>query len=190
MSKKGEHTQREQEKQVLEWGELILSLRTQKHLTRSALISRCCKRMSEIDPEYDDKDVPNEAWLARVERNESVTATRQKIELLCAALCATPRQRWEILIAAGLNVFTEPDGEATPESRLLSFAYLTLLSSVQVRRAVRRFLRDHQDTVNTEEKLYLEVLQVALQARQDELKKNERVRPSSIDTSIALSGAD
>src|SRR5262245_60192054 len=150
MNNTGEPTQRARRKRDYNWGKLILDLRLKKGLTRSSLITRCHRKMSEMNPDYEDKDVPNEAWLARVERGEGVTFTRQNIELLCAALDATPRQLWEILFAAELNVFGGPNSEATPESKALSFAYLTLMSSPYVRRAVRKYLRDHQDPIESE----------------------------------------
>src|SRR6266545_570244 len=92
-------------KRKQELGELILKLRTEKDLSRGDLIGLCHKRKSELNPDYDYNEVPNETWLARLERGEGAIYTLQQIDLLIAALDATSRQRVETLLVAELPIF-------------------------------------------------------------------------------------
>jgi hypothetical protein len=176
-----------------ELGKLILQLRTAKEWSRGDVIGLCHKKRSESEPNYNYDEVPNETWFARLERGEGATYSLREIELLLAVLKPTPKQRVEILLVAELPLSAEPDGEVTPEGCLLSMAYSKLMGSRYVKKAVHKYVQNLSDQEISEEKFYLDILQIAVQAGQEELARKERLQAASarpVDTSIALSGAD
>lgn len=181
------------EKKKKELGKLIQRLRTKKGLSRSELISRCHKAKFRTEDDYNPDEVPNEPWLTRLERGTGAAYTLQQINLLLLVLDPSPQQRIELLLVAELPLTSEPEGEVTPEGCLLSVAYSHLMSSQFVKRAVCKYIQSISDQEISEAKLYLDTLQIAVQAGHEELARKERNQQGptrKIKASAMLSGAD
>lgn len=133
-----EHKLVRQPVKAQEWGDLIRHLREERGWTRAELLARYQKKLELINPNYEFSEVPSDAWLARVERGESVRVERQGIDVLCDALECNASERIEVLTRADRNILNDPSIEA----RLLNLVVFFIAQNERAMELLRTKLDD------------------------------------------------
>jgi hypothetical protein len=170
MSQDDSRVKRPRRTQKQTWGPYLKSLPEGKQPC-GVIITNCHKIKAAEDPDYPYSAVPSEGWLRRALQGENVTVDRPLIELLGKAYKCTPREHLTLLFEAGQSIVVDSDGNIDPARQALSKALTDLMSSSEVKKAVRHFLRKKREQSQTEEEMYIDLLQVAIQARQEELQR-------------------
>jgi hypothetical protein len=146
-------------------GSLIKEIREKRRkFTRSAVIARYQAALAHIDRNYDYSEVINEAWLARVERNDINNVDQRTLHLLCRALECTQIEQMEVMVAAGRNVMANHNGEMTEGMLVIQFMAMSLYSDPMIRKLATEMMRDRRFFELSESdrhSIMVEVLKVA-----------------------------
>lgn len=170
------------------WGELIRELRECRGWSRAELLARYQKKLEGLNPDYQFSEIPSDSWLARVERGESVTVSRQNILVICDALECTQSEKVTIMLGADRNIFADPNGEMTLEGEVLAHAMGRLLSNAGSLHMIHSRLQGRQAHDLSEDDLFttlLEILQKALHEKRERKPTNRQSAKTAATTATA-----
>lgn len=156
------------------WGPIVRKLRDGKDWSRTVLLGMYLQKLvARKGDAFDHHEVPLESWLSRAENGRNVNVTRENIEVLCEALDCSPEQRWEILMAAGMNIFADVDGNMSDEDKFFQRALTSLSNSRRARRVIEHYALKHEEALRAGGENDLELLLAVVQAALEEKAKKQ-----------------